>query len=323
MPVWRATVDAQQWRETALQVRGRGGRLVALWASDETNRAGGYVVHAALCVRDGLLWLTLPMALQPPEFPDLAGIFPDADRMQRAALRPGRRACRRCPGSTPLAAARRLAEGHVSAAQGLRCAARIARAAGQLRFRPGHRGRCARNPGRARACGHHRAGSLPLLGGGRACAAARGASRVHAQGRREALRVARRAGGGPPGRAHQRRFDRGLRLGLRDGGRECSRPDTAGPLPLAARAVPGARAHRQPPGRSGLPRQRRGPGLRPRPDVAPEGGGAAAERHPLRPPLPDGCDRAGRCSVRRGSAMACGRCTPRTRCCARRSPASE
>jgi Ni,Fe-hydrogenase III large subunit/Ni,Fe-hydrogenase III component G len=86
MPVWRATVDAQQWRETTLRVRGRGGRLVALWAGDETNRAGGYVVHAALCVRDGLLWLTLPTALQPPEFPDLAGIFPDADRMQRAAF---------------------------------------------------------------------------------------------------------------------------------------------------------------------------------------------------------------------------------------------
>ncbi len=86
MPVWRAAVNAQQWRDTALRVRNRGGRLVALWGSDETTRSGGYAVHAALGVRDGLLWLTLPMLLQPPEFPDLAAIFPDADRMQRAAF---------------------------------------------------------------------------------------------------------------------------------------------------------------------------------------------------------------------------------------------
>jgi len=86
MPAWRASVDATQWRETALRVRERGGRLVALWASDEAARAGGYAVHAALGLRDGLLWLTLPMPPQPPEFPDLAAIFPAADRMQRASF---------------------------------------------------------------------------------------------------------------------------------------------------------------------------------------------------------------------------------------------
>ncbi len=86
MPAWRATVDAQQWRETAQRVRERSGRLVALWASDETLRSGGYAAHAALAVRDGLVWLTLPLSLQPPEYPDLAGIFAAADRMQRAAF---------------------------------------------------------------------------------------------------------------------------------------------------------------------------------------------------------------------------------------------
>lgn len=86
MPVWRALVGAQHWREAALRVRERSGRLVTLWASDETTRGGGYAVHAALGVRDGLVWLTLPLPLQPPEYPDLAGIFPDADRMQRAAF---------------------------------------------------------------------------------------------------------------------------------------------------------------------------------------------------------------------------------------------
>jgi Ni,Fe-hydrogenase III large subunit/Ni,Fe-hydrogenase III component G len=86
MPVWRATVNGQQWSETARGVRDRGGRLVALWASDETTRDGGHAVHAALGVRDGLLWLTLPVSFEPPEFPDLAVTFPTADRMQRAAF---------------------------------------------------------------------------------------------------------------------------------------------------------------------------------------------------------------------------------------------
>jgi len=86
MPAWRATVAADQWRETARRVRERGGRLVALWASDETARTGGYAAHAALAVRDGLLWLTLPIVHDPAEFPDISAIFPDADRMQRAAF---------------------------------------------------------------------------------------------------------------------------------------------------------------------------------------------------------------------------------------------
>ncbi len=86
MPVWRTTVEALRWRETARQVHERGGRLVALWGSDEQSRGGGYGVHAALALRDGLLWLTLPIANQPFEFPDLAATFPGADRMQRATF---------------------------------------------------------------------------------------------------------------------------------------------------------------------------------------------------------------------------------------------
>ena len=86
MPAWRASANAQQWRDTAQRVRERGGRLVALWASDETTRAGGYMVHAGLAVRDGLLWMTLPIAHGTPEFPDISALFPAADRMQRAAF---------------------------------------------------------------------------------------------------------------------------------------------------------------------------------------------------------------------------------------------
>ena len=195
MPVWRAAVNAQQWRDTALRVRERGGRLVALWASDETTRAAATPFTPHWAVRDGLLWLTLPMPLQPPEFPDLAAIFPDADRMQRAAFdlvgvraadaQDQRRWLRH--GAWP--------KGTYPLRKSFDARARAAAAAGQLCLRAGHGRRRARDPGRAGACGHHRARSLPLLGGGRARAAPGGASRVHAQGHREALRVAQRARG--------------------------------------------------------------------------------------------------------------------------------
>ena len=83
MPVWHARVDAAQWSDTCRQVREKGGRLVVLWAADNTDRAQGYAVHAALAVQSGLLVLTLPLAAE--RFPDISAIFPAADRMQRAA----------------------------------------------------------------------------------------------------------------------------------------------------------------------------------------------------------------------------------------------
>jgi len=85
MPVWRGTVDAAQWRSLAEQVRGKGGRLVALWASEAISRLA-FDVHVGLTVRSGLVWLTLPVPAERPEFPDIADVFPAANRMQRAAF---------------------------------------------------------------------------------------------------------------------------------------------------------------------------------------------------------------------------------------------
>ncbi|HEY6865117.1 MAG TPA: NADH-quinone oxidoreductase subunit C [Burkholderiales bacterium] len=66
-------------------VRGERGRLVSLWGSDETTRAGGYALHLALALPSKLLWLSVPLPAARPEFADLSDIFPQADRMQRAA----------------------------------------------------------------------------------------------------------------------------------------------------------------------------------------------------------------------------------------------
>jgi Ni,Fe-hydrogenase III large subunit/Ni,Fe-hydrogenase III component G len=84
LPAWHASVDALQWRRVADQVQAAGGRLVALWGSDESERGPGFAVHVALGTNAGLLWLTLPVDGRPPEFPDLAPVFPAANRMQRA-----------------------------------------------------------------------------------------------------------------------------------------------------------------------------------------------------------------------------------------------
>jgi Ni,Fe-hydrogenase III component G len=78
---WHGTVNAREWRETALGVLEQGGRLVAIWGSDWRSRGAGFAVHAAYAIRAGLLWITLPVQCA---FPDLSDLFPAANRMQRA-----------------------------------------------------------------------------------------------------------------------------------------------------------------------------------------------------------------------------------------------
>jgi len=86
MPAWHAIVDSEQWLTAAQQVRSRGGRLVAIWGSDQTDRSRGLEIHITLTARTGLIWLTLPIPTPDAGFPDVSAIFPAADRMQRAVF---------------------------------------------------------------------------------------------------------------------------------------------------------------------------------------------------------------------------------------------
>ncbi len=79
---WRAEVDDAGWRRLCEQVRERGGRLLALWASDRRPGGSGFAMHAALVIRSGLVCLTLPV--QNDAYTCIADIFPVANRMQRA-----------------------------------------------------------------------------------------------------------------------------------------------------------------------------------------------------------------------------------------------
>jgi Ni,Fe-hydrogenase III large subunit/Ni,Fe-hydrogenase III component G len=84
VPARHAGVTTPQWSAIAQQVCAQGGRLLALWGSDWRARRGRFAVHAAYGTRDGLLWVTLEDVPDAPGFPDLAGVFPSAGRMQRA-----------------------------------------------------------------------------------------------------------------------------------------------------------------------------------------------------------------------------------------------
>jgi Ni,Fe-hydrogenase III large subunit/Ni,Fe-hydrogenase III component G len=86
VPAWRATCNAGEWLGACAAIAQGGGRLAALWASDERDARGGYAVHAALAAYEGVLWLELPVTESQPSYPDLSALFACAGRMQRAVF---------------------------------------------------------------------------------------------------------------------------------------------------------------------------------------------------------------------------------------------
>lgn len=85
-PTWAARVEARGLLAFCAAVHAAERRLVALWGSDERDRDAlmGYALHVAFDLAEGLACLTLPLATENPEFPDLSLPFPAAERMQRA-----------------------------------------------------------------------------------------------------------------------------------------------------------------------------------------------------------------------------------------------
>ncbi len=84
MPIWRGKVSAEQYRQLCEQVHSQGGRLMALWGSDERTRGGHFAIHAALAAQPGLYSLRLSLDQGQESFPDISDLFPAANRMQRA-----------------------------------------------------------------------------------------------------------------------------------------------------------------------------------------------------------------------------------------------
>jgi len=84
VPAWHVACDAGRWAGACAAVAQQGGRLVALWASDERDAGAGYSVHAMLAAHEGLVRLELPLSGPQAGYPDLTPLFPCAARMQRA-----------------------------------------------------------------------------------------------------------------------------------------------------------------------------------------------------------------------------------------------
>jgi len=86
-PTFTARVDAAQLVAACSAARAAGRALVSLWGSDERDRdaSAGFELHVALDFEEGLACLSLPLDRDAPTFPDLAPIYPNANRLQRAA----------------------------------------------------------------------------------------------------------------------------------------------------------------------------------------------------------------------------------------------
>ena len=86
VPAWRAEVDAAGWRTACEAAHRAGGRLAALWASDERDRQRGFSVRVLLVLYEGLVCLELPISADRPTYPHLSDLFACAGRMHRAAF---------------------------------------------------------------------------------------------------------------------------------------------------------------------------------------------------------------------------------------------
>jgi Ni,Fe-hydrogenase III large subunit/Ni,Fe-hydrogenase III component G len=81
---WQLEISAAELREVCTRVRSDGGRMVALWGTDDTDRSAGFVLNVALVARAGLVCLLLRLPQADPQYASIADIFAPANRMQRA-----------------------------------------------------------------------------------------------------------------------------------------------------------------------------------------------------------------------------------------------
>lgn len=84
--IWRGRMETGQLLALARAVKDEGGQLVALWGSDDRHLGEGFAIHAAFLTGTGLAWVSSILSADAPAYPDLAHIFPQADRLQRATF---------------------------------------------------------------------------------------------------------------------------------------------------------------------------------------------------------------------------------------------
>ncbi len=87
-PVWRGRAPSgEDLKDFAAAAHLAGGRLAAMWGSDERQAGAGFRLHCVFSLDQGHAWMSLDLPAEGdacPVYPDLSGIFPAANRMQRA-----------------------------------------------------------------------------------------------------------------------------------------------------------------------------------------------------------------------------------------------
>ena len=84
-PVWQGhAAVAEELEDFAAAAHLAGGRLAALWGSDERQQGGGFRLHCVFGINEGHARVCLDLPADAPLYPDLAARFPAANRMQRA-----------------------------------------------------------------------------------------------------------------------------------------------------------------------------------------------------------------------------------------------
>ncbi len=84
-PVWSGrAADGAELQRFAIAAHRADGRLAALWGDDARQRGGGFELHCVFGLNEGHARVSLDLPAENPVYLDLAGIFPTANRMQRA-----------------------------------------------------------------------------------------------------------------------------------------------------------------------------------------------------------------------------------------------
>ncbi len=83
IPAWHGEIADSDLLPICQNVRDGGGRLVALWGSDEHAQGNGFALHVVLVNETGLVCLSMALPAEQPSHPDISQIFPAANRMQR------------------------------------------------------------------------------------------------------------------------------------------------------------------------------------------------------------------------------------------------
>jgi Ni,Fe-hydrogenase III large subunit/Ni,Fe-hydrogenase III component G len=85
VPAQRCPVSSGQLLTACRLAWEQGGQLVALWATDDRDRQRGFGLRVLLLDADGFTLLEHVLPDEGARYPDLAPIFPAANRMQRSA----------------------------------------------------------------------------------------------------------------------------------------------------------------------------------------------------------------------------------------------